>query len=74
MMYELWVEREGEQTFCLAGPLGKSARQLLAPRAKLAWTSEASSYFEAITKYYEYMGWGEYKSDSPEENKKPTPN
>lgn len=70
MKHELWIEDEDGQTFCLAGPHGYSARRLLEPGAKLVWTCEASSYFEAMTKYYEYMGWGEYKSDYPEEDKK----
>ncbi|OZG75541.1 hypothetical protein BTA51_03580 [Hahella sp. CCB-MM4] len=70
MKHELWVETEEEQTFCLAGRYGDSVRSLLKPGAKLVWTCDASSYFEAMTKYYEYMGWGEYKSDFPEEDKR----
>lgn len=37
--------------------------ELLLPGAKLVWTVEAGSHFEAMTKYYEYMGWGEYKTE-----------
>ena len=70
MKHELWIEEEDSQTFCLAGPDGDSARNLLDPGAKLIWACEASSHFEAMTKYYEYMRWGEYKSDYPEEDKK----
>ncbi|QDO84533.1 hypothetical protein FM037_16620 [Shewanella psychropiezotolerans] len=70
MKHELWIENEDEQTFCLSGPHGDDARRLLEPEAKLTWTCEASSNFEAMTKYYEHMSWGEYKSDYPEENKK----
>jgi len=70
MKHELWIENEGEQTLCLAGSHGDSARNLLEPGAKLTWTCEASSHFEAMTKYYEYMEWGEYKSDYPVEDKK----
>ena len=68
MKHELWIENEEEQTFCLAGPNGDDVRSLLAPEAKLVWTCMASSHFEAMTKYYEYMGWGEYKSDFPEQD------
>ena len=27
------------------------------------WTIEAASHFEAMTMYYEHMGWGEYRTD-----------
>jgi len=70
MKHELWIENADEQTFCLAGPHGNDARCMLEPGASLVWTCEAVSYFEAMSKYYEYMGWGEYKSDYPEEDKK----
>lgn len=70
MLHELWIENDNEQTFCLAGPRGENARKLLMPEARLAWTVEASSHFEAMTKYYAYMGWGEYTTDFPEHDKK----
>lgn len=69
MVHELWVEGEGIQTFCLAGPKGDSARKLLEPNANLVWSCEADSYFEAMTKYYEHMNWGKYQSSFPEEDK-----
>jgi hypothetical protein len=56
MKYELWIENEDEQTFWLAAPHGDSASLLLEPGAKFVCTFEASSHFEAMTKYYEYMG------------------
>jgi len=70
MVHELWIEGNGEQLFCLAGPRGEDARKLLAQDAKLAWTVEASSNYEAMTKYYEHMGWGRYTTDFPEHDKK----
>ncbi|MGH9130382.1 MAG: hypothetical protein ACRDWV_01645 [Acidimicrobiales bacterium] len=66
MQQELWVETPGEQTFCLAGPMGDAARSLLGPTALLVWTVEGRSHFEAMTKYYEHMGWGAYTTDLPE--------
>lgn len=30
--------------------------------AQLIWTVKADSAFDAMTKYYEYMGWGHHKS------------
>jgi len=69
MKHELWIEEDESQTFCLAGPHGESARGLLGRSAKLIWTCDAESYFEAMQKYYAYMGWGEYKSDFPAQDK-----
>jgi len=70
MKHELWFESEKEQTFCLAGPHGDSARKLLSADAKLVWTCEAKSHFEAMQKYYQHMSWGEYTTDFPEIDKK----
>ncbi len=71
MLHEVWIQDEGRQTFCLAGPHGDGARALLDPGAHLAWTVEASSHFEAMTLYYAYMGWGRYTTDYPEIDKQP---
>lgn len=67
MIHELWVENDDEQTFCQAGIAGNSARNLLGKDAKLVWTCEAESYFDAMSQYYSYMNWGPYKSDYPED-------
>ncbi|MBI3230082.1 MAG: hypothetical protein HYZ45_07890 [Burkholderiales bacterium] len=71
MIHELWLEADGLQMFCLAGTQGDGARSLLAPGAKLVWTVEAASHFEAMCKYYEYMDWGQYTTDFPEIDKTP---
>lgn len=70
MKHELWMDEEGLGTFCLAGQQGSDARALLEPSSKLVWTCEADSHFDAMTKYYEYMGWGEYTTDYPDHDKK----
>ena len=70
MKHELWMDEEELGTFCLAGKHGNGARKLLEPTAKLVWSCEAESHFEAMTKYYEYMGWGQYTTDYPEQDKK----
>ena len=69
MKHELWLEGENEQMFCLAGQRGDSARRLLGDDARLVWSCEAESHFAAMTQYYRYMGWGEYRSDFPEQDK-----
>lgn len=65
MLHELWDELDG-CSFVLAGPLGDDARALLTPGARLTWTVEAASHFEAMTLYYEHQGWGTYTTDFPE--------
>lgn len=69
MNHELWLEPDGCQTFCLAGAQGDSARALMGSDAKLVWEVEADNYFEAMTKYYAHMQWGEYRTDFPEQDK-----
>ena len=45
---------------CLAGPWGDGFRELQGPGAKLIATIEASSRFEAMTKYYAMFDRGPY--------------
>jgi hypothetical protein len=72
MLHELWASASASsQTFCLAGPPGDRNRALLEPDAQLIWTVEADNAFDAMTKYYEHMGWGRYKSAFPEVDKQP---
>lgn len=69
MIHELWKEKDGNQTFCLAGSLGEDARKSLEFGAELVWKVEADSHFEAMTKYYEFMDWGSYKTDFKDDKK-----
>jgi hypothetical protein len=66
MLHELWDEGDDDQTFCLAGPRGDDARAMLGPHARLVWTVEAESHFEAMTAYYARMRWGTYTTDFPD--------
>ena len=63
LRHELWDEGGGRQTLCLAGPMGDAARAELASGSKLVWEVEAGSHFEAMTRYYQHMGWGEYTTE-----------
>ena len=63
VLHELWDDGENGQTFCLAGPMGNDARAMLGPHARLTWTVDAASHFEAMTRYYDHMGWGTYTTD-----------
>lgn len=74
MLHELWEDPEpGDHgaylTFCPAGPQGGPARATLSSAARLTWTVEAESHFEAMTLYYEHQGWGVYTTDFPEIDK-----
>jgi len=67
LKHELWKDIGGDEhseyTFCLANQHGDGARKRLSPHAKLIWTVEADSHFEAMTAYYQFMGWGTYTTD-----------
>ncbi len=49
--------------------MGDDARKALELGSRLVWTVEAASHFEAMTKYYAHMGWGEYTTDFPDIDK-----
>ena len=70
MQHELWKQTDGSQSFMLSGPRGKDARALLSLGLKLVWTVFADSHYEAMQRYYEYMGWGQWTTDFPEIDKK----
>ena len=63
LKHELWIDTEGLETFCIAGPSGEGVRKLLPAGSNLVWTVEAGSHFEAMSKYYNYIGWGKYETD-----------
>ncbi|MGL4611917.1 MAG: hypothetical protein ACRCYY_19945 [Trueperaceae bacterium] len=67
MQHELWLDKaDNSYTFCVAGPKGEKIRKLLSGKATVVWRVEASSHFDAMTKYYTYMGWGNYKAENLE--------
>ncbi len=70
MLHELWVDADGLDTFCLAGPRGDHARTALHRPARQPWTVEALSHFEAMTAYYRYRGRGTYTTDFPDEDRR----
>jgi len=72
LKHELWDEGDGQSTFCLSGKCGDDARKLLSSNAKLIWTVEAESHFEAMTALYKFQERGEYTTDQ-EWDMKPYP-
>lgn len=72
LVHEHWIdESDGGDLFCLAGPAGDNARASLGGQAKLVWTCEAESHFEAMTRYFEHQGWGAYSSEHEELDRRP---
>jgi hypothetical protein len=57
MMHEIWREPEGNTACLFAGERGDGARILLEKGSLLVHTFYANSHYEAMTIYYEYMGW-----------------
>jgi hypothetical protein len=68
LLLEVWedIGERGESLPALhyGGPLGSEGRARLSPKARLVATIWARSHFEAMTKYYELMGWGQYTTDT----------
>lgn len=68
LVHEIWREPDGCTSLVMAGPQGDEFRQKhLHPEAELIGTILGSSYFEAMTRYYEFMEWGEYRTEWPQD-------
>lgn|SRR5678815_4083903 len=63
LVHELWVDAEGLDLLCLAGPMGDEVRRLLKQPARLVRTLSAESHFDVMTKYYTLRGLGDYRTD-----------
>jgi hypothetical protein len=67
LRHEVWIDADGLPMCCLAGANGDAARKNLESGAKLVWTFEAESHFEAMTKYHQYLGREPYATEHPED-------
>ena len=63
LKHEVWQDKEGLTTLCLADKHGDDCRKLLEPESKLIYTFFADSHFEAMTIYYKFMDFGIYTTD-----------
>jgi hypothetical protein len=63
LKHEVWRDADGLPSFVLAGPMGSDARAFLGAGAELVAVIEASSHFNAMSQYYELMGWGTYTTE-----------
>ena len=68
IIHEVWYGHEGQcetDAVIVAGPHGDQARSMLPDDAVIVHTFEAETPYEAMQKYYDFRGFGEYKP-SPE--------
>jgi hypothetical protein len=63
LLHELWLDTSDLPGLCINGPEGDGFRSLQEPGSRIIKVIEASSTFDALTKYYEYLNWGEYTSE-----------
>ncbi len=61
--HDIWRDGKGLTMLAFSGDLGEAARAYLAEGSKLIHSFEATSHFDAMTKYYEFMGWGVYEAE-----------
>jgi hypothetical protein len=66
--FEIW-QSTGEciaTTVCQAGPNGDQCRSMLEPGSTLVFKYEARSEMEMMQHYYDFMGFGIYRSEWPD--------
>ncbi|GET34638.1 hypothetical protein PbJCM13498_35010 [Prolixibacter bellariivorans] len=61
--HEVWQDREGLTTLCLADERGDDCRKSLESGSKIIHEFYANSHFEAMTIYYKFMDWGIYTTE-----------
>jgi hypothetical protein len=61
--HDIWMNKEGLTMLVFSGDLGKEARALLEEGSELIHSFDANSHFDAMTIYYEFMGWGKYETE-----------
>ena len=69
LLHEIWMDSNDLPGLCINGPEGDGFRSLLEPGSRIIKVIEASSTFEALTKYYNYFGWGKYTGELPQDHK-----
>lgn len=68
--YQVWKSPDGLTTVCFADERGDASRDLLEHGSTLIHTFSAGSHYEAMTIYYQFMGWGGYTTPF-EQDKEP---
>lgn len=65
IQHDIWIDEEGKTSLCFAGELGRESRSVLDENCKIIYSFFASSHFDAMTQYYDYMKWGIYTTQFP---------
>ena len=60
LVHEVWIDSERMPGLCLVEALGDDFRELQEVGAQIVATIEASSHFEAMSKYNAMLGEGPY--------------
>jgi hypothetical protein len=72
LVFEVWLDPEPDGQMlpglCLAGPMGDGFRALLTEHAFRADTLTGHSHFDVMTKYWRRQGWGDYRTEHPEDH------
>ena len=61
--HDIWEDPEGLTMLCFSDELGAESRTLLEPNSRIIHSFYADSHFDAMTKYYQFMGWGVYETE-----------
>jgi hypothetical protein len=61
--HDIWKDNEGLTSLILSGDLGVQGRSLLEKGSQIIYSFYADSHFDAMTKYYEFMGWAKYETE-----------
>ena len=70
LRHDVWKNKEGLTALLFSGDLGKEGRTALKEDYEIIHSFYADSHFDAMTRYYEFMDWGQYQTEF-EADKKP---
>lgn len=60
---DIWKNKEGLTALLFSGELGQEGRMTLEEDYEIIHSFYADSHFDAMTKYYEFMDWGQYETE-----------
>jgi hypothetical protein len=60
---DIWKNKEGLTALLFSGDLGQEGRTTLEQDYEIIHSFYADSHFDAMTKYYEFMDWGQYETE-----------
>lgn len=60
---DIWKNKEGLTALLFSRELGQEGRMTLEEDYEIIHSFYADSHFDAMTKYYEFMDWGQYETE-----------